>query len=490
MESNIQEREDNTHVVEMDGNSVDLQINSDYLQTSRKRRTNETDEDESWKVVYKTVKRRRSLGNLHTQVTEEKVEVSITCKEALPKQFKMAKLLKANNINNIYRIKYVNPFKVMIQFEDESDLIKLINCTEFKENAWVFTKTMEVGITYGVIKNIELDCEDKEIMESLSCDAELISIKRLSRRKSDGSGWTESETIRICFKGSSLPAYIYMYGIRINVEPYVYPVTQCSNCWKFGHFKRICPNKKMVCPKCSKNHECCETTLYTCVNCKGDHMALNKICPIYVKEKKIRSIMSHFNCTYKKALKLYVPSWTPIPNKEILITGNSEPYPESRKVYEKEYTNLFPIVTTPLYSTVCANDITTVPTTSSNKTKSTTTNMKRKQHRQKVNDISFDWECLCSDQDCDNSKKEEDTTSNKKEDDTKSEDQEKKRKFSDKIKQLYEKLKAVIFNEKNTLEKKFKICCQILLEWLIQLILNSIFDSTCFKSNARNGDVK
>lgn len=36
-------------------------------------------------------------------------------------------------------------------------------------------------------------------------------------------------------------------------------------------------------------------------------MALQKVCPVYKKERRLREIMSEFNCTYRKALSVYVP---------------------------------------------------------------------------------------------------------------------------------------------------------------------------------------
>lgn len=64
--------------------------------------------------------------------------------------------------------------------------------------------------------------------------------------------------------------------------------------------------KKIVCPKCGGPHPNCETTRYVCVNCKGPHMSLDKTCPIFLKEKNIRKIMSQDNCTYRKALRTFL----------------------------------------------------------------------------------------------------------------------------------------------------------------------------------------
>lgn len=47
-------------------------------------------------------------------------------------------------------------------------------------------------------------------------------------------------------------------------------------------------------------------------------MTLDRSCPLYLKEKKIRDLMAQFNCTYKKALMIYVPPVSPTPVQEPL----------------------------------------------------------------------------------------------------------------------------------------------------------------------------
>ncbi|CAH2106386.1 unnamed protein product [Euphydryas editha] len=161
------------------------------------------------------------------------------------------------------------------------------------------------GLSYGIVKDIDLDLSEVDLLNHLQTDVEIVSVKRLSRRS--GDEWTASESIRIGFKGSSLPSHIFILDLRIKVEPYIFPVTQCSKCWRFGHTKRLCPSNKTICPKCGGHHENCEITIFKCVNCGENHLALSKSCRIYKKEKRIRELMSEFNVTYRKALLLYVP---------------------------------------------------------------------------------------------------------------------------------------------------------------------------------------
>lgn len=99
---------------------------------------------------------------------------------------------------------------------------------------------------------------------------------------------------------------MFVYGCRFQVWKNTFPVTQCSGCWKFGHFLKFCPVKKLLCPKCGGEHNNCEKSDIKCLNCKGNHLVLDKTCPLFLKEKAIKEIMSHRNISYKQALHFYL----------------------------------------------------------------------------------------------------------------------------------------------------------------------------------------
>lgn len=238
-----------------------------------------------------------------------KFQVYISHKEKLPKQFALAKLFKECNIVNINAVKYMSPYKIRLNFEDELSLKGLFSCKRLSELGWKLQRAMETNFSYGVIKNVDLDIPDEEIKKSINCpnSVELESLNRLNRRNTEKEGWTPSESIRLCFKGPFLPAYVIIDGLKFRVDPYVFPVSQCSHCWRMGHTFKRCPSSKIVCPKCGDNHANCERKIFKCVNCLGTHMALDRNCPVFIKEKKIREIMAEYNIPYRKALTMYVP---------------------------------------------------------------------------------------------------------------------------------------------------------------------------------------
>ncbi|CAG4942331.1 unnamed protein product [Parnassius apollo] len=63
------------------------------------------------------------------------------------------------------RVKYVNAYKVCVQFECAESADELMNCTPLKELGWRFQKPLEVAFSYGVIKDIELEMSEKEMLE-------------------------------------------------------------------------------------------------------------------------------------------------------------------------------------------------------------------------------------------------------------------------------------------------------------------------------------
>ncbi|CAH2097922.1 unnamed protein product [Euphydryas editha] len=272
------------------------------------KRNREINHEEVWSTVVRKSKRYGRSGNDDTTgIPEDKIEVSITCKEPLPKQFGLAKMLRVENIKNVIKVKYINSFKALIHFSDEASAECLLQSKKFKENGITCQRTLEINQSYGVIKDIDLNLEEEEIMQEMSSQTAILGVKRLKRKNTNDGHWEPSESVRICFKGSSLPAYVYIFDTRVNVSPYTFPVTQCSRCWRFGHSIKFCPSLKIICPKCTKGHSNCETTLFKCNNCHGRHMAMAKICPVFIKEKRIREIMAEFNCSYKRALTVYVP---------------------------------------------------------------------------------------------------------------------------------------------------------------------------------------
>ncbi|XP_028177425.1 uncharacterized protein LOC114365134 [Ostrinia furnacalis] len=301
----------------------------DAIVEKRNREESGESDDEDFTTVTRRRPKRLHRSNSSSQPfngsstsSGDEFQVCITSLQILPKQMALAKILKAERIDNILRIKYKNPYKVLIQLKNKNQAEILMKCPKLLELGCRCHIISELNISYGVVKGVDLEMDEKELMETFESTVEIISLNRLKRLDTQGK-WVNSETIRIGFKNPILPEYIHAYGCRFKVERYVFPVTQCSGCWKFGHLVKFCPLKKIKCPKCGDNHINCEKKEIKCLNCKGNHIVLDKTCPVFLKEKKIRNIMSEQNLPYKKALE-FVLSDKEIGNQKNVSLDNGD----------------------------------------------------------------------------------------------------------------------------------------------------------------------
>ncbi|KOB74095.1 reverse transcriptase [Operophtera brumata] len=117
------------------------------------------DQEDSWMQVKSRRERIREIRGV--------IEISISSNGPFPKQFALAKLFKSQNITDITRVKYINPYKLIVEINGEESAERLIQCDHLLELGWRFQRPFEVGLSYGVIKNIELDLSEKDLLESL-----------------------------------------------------------------------------------------------------------------------------------------------------------------------------------------------------------------------------------------------------------------------------------------------------------------------------------
>ncbi|CAH1647308.1 unnamed protein product [Spodoptera littoralis] len=329
-ETSISDMEEEIVNSEQQVNTAERRLTTEVLRMPEKRVREDSEEiieDEDGFITVRkgSKKQARSFSdNSHSSkggtksVQSQGNVVSITGKDkVLPKQFGLAKLLKSENIINVIKIQYKNAYKAILEFEDREYAEKLLKCQNLLDLGYRCQLVDEISLSYGVVKQIDLNIDVEEIEHSLECDLEVVSVRRL-KRLGMSREWVDSESVRLCFKSSTLPPYVSMYGCRFKVEPYMFPVTQCSGCWRFGHLIKSCPTKIIRCPKCGENHSNCDTTNYKCINCKMPHMALEKSCPIFKKEKEIRKIMCERNTTYRKALSAYLE------NRKTLVEHQTE----------------------------------------------------------------------------------------------------------------------------------------------------------------------
>lgn len=189
-------------------------------------------------------------------------------------------------------------------------------------------------------------------------------------------------------------------------------------------------------------------------------MAMTKICPVYLKERRIRELMAEFNCSYKKALLIYVPPFSRPSLSE------DPPLPTQSAAPPKE--SSFP---TSQYASTEKNSGATyakVTKTKTGKSKKNTKGDKRDSNLpsdEMDEDILFESASETSSEDrAEYQPREEKTTKNR------------GQQISWKI--LLKKLKEKVMEE-GKWEEKIKECGSIIFEAFLSFIVQFILDQPC-----------
>jgi hypothetical protein len=169
-------------------------------------------------------------------------------------------------------------------------------------------------VVHGVPKTI--DITDPQIIESLKevnhcikpdaiariiplrrnpTEAEHHSIIVFSKYPEELNTWIE--------RGFGIKYQIYRterYSKRMQL-------TQCFNCYGYGHHAKTC-QAKTCCGKCGESHETqnCKNTTVKCCQCKGPHEAWHYKCPIRLMKRKTLKELKH-----QLPYKFIVPYRTP-----------------------------------------------------------------------------------------------------------------------------------------------------------------------------------
>lgn len=207
--------------------------------------------------------------------------------------------LFTENVKGIVGVHRVNAYKVGVTFKKPAPANCFLKMDHFliRNKLKAFVPAHQSEIT-GVIKYVPKDLSNEVIYKNITCDTEVISIKRFFK-KVEGK-LTPLGTIAVTFAGTILPQHAYIQMFRYPVHLYIPPLLQCFKCLKFNHSAKVCRGEQM-CSSCAGRHSYkeCDVEEIVCINCSGNHLAISRDCP--VKQKKMqekRKKYENFNRSY------------------------------------------------------------------------------------------------------------------------------------------------------------------------------------------------
>ena len=109
-------------------------------------------------------------------------------------------------------------------------------------------------------------------------------------KKRVGQDLIDTNRYILTFNRTELPRLIKITDWHHEiVNLYIPPPLKCMKCQRFGHLKKWCRREEEICAKCGDaghtSRSCQNET--SCVNCNGDHSAMDRQCPVYILRSEI-----------------------------------------------------------------------------------------------------------------------------------------------------------------------------------------------------------
>lgn len=216
--------------------------------------------------------------------------------------------LKIDNISKIIK-KGFN--RVGVSFSNYSAANNLLYNEKLTDEGYKAFIPQRLLTCKGIIKDIGQSIVEEDIINEARCKTRILEAHRLNRRVVSPNGeisFVPSRTFLVTFEGKKRPEEISLFSYYIKVEHYVPPVSQCRKCLRFGHSMKQC-RSKTKCPRCgSIEHQVndCKETM-KCIFCHGDHLATDRNCKEFKRQKNINELMAFHDYSYYEATQLVPP---------------------------------------------------------------------------------------------------------------------------------------------------------------------------------------
>lgn len=256
---------------------------------------------------------------------------------------RVGRYLKNRNINGIVNLTKIGKNRIKLMTNNRSTANSLVKDDTLKDNNLkAFIPSSHIQ-KIGIIRNIEMDLSKEELMASIVTknNIKIVDTFRFNRYDRTEKKAYPTATVKVTFRGQNLPEEIEIYGVKRKVQQFVFKVTQCFNCYMYGHTSKNC-KRSMRCGSCGedlkeKNTEKCKKQK-KCVNCKQEHESYHKDCQERRRQQCINKAIATENLSYSEADKKY-----PRIKNRYEILNHEQEFPEiehnRRKNQQQQATN-------------------------------------------------------------------------------------------------------------------------------------------------------
>lgn len=251
-------------------------------------------------------------------------------------------------------VKKLRDGSLLVECHNDTQAQKFLTINKFSDVMVEGKKHETLNQTKGVIKSTELNCSTIEEIKGELGPQNVQVVERIESKK-----YGPTSSYLLTFDAPSLPKYVKVGYLKLEVKQYVPAPLRCFKCYVFGHISGSkCGLQNALCRICCQQHldtECNGRPF--CPNCKDDpnHEPLSRSCPTYQRERRIKEIQIKNKITLYAARKLYYEQQAPTfsvsfaekVSKNTTITRNTNLYKENNISNIKETSNTVTSVINP-----------------------------------------------------------------------------------------------------------------------------------------------
>lgn len=219
-----------------------------------------------------------------------------------PYELKKEMTSKTGKVEKITNLRFTRNGNILMSTEDSqcaADLLNMEKLLNFEINARIIWENIT---TRFLVHNIPTSVNLEELYEELKSSNKELEILELRRFYKESSKKTHTPVL-VTIMGIRLPERVKSWLTSYKTNLFVDRPRQCNKCFLFDHAPKFCKSQS-ICIKCGKTHssaEECNPKKIVCVNCQGDHLANNRVCPYYEKECEILEYKCKHNLTIAEA---------------------------------------------------------------------------------------------------------------------------------------------------------------------------------------------
>ena len=203
-------------------------------------------------------------------------------------------------------IKLLRTGQLLVELDKKSHSDNLLKTTMLASVPVQCSPHRTLNTCKGVVRSFEsMTCTEDELLDWLRPQG-VVSVKQVMSRKSSPAKLTP--VLFLTFNRQTLPKSVTVGFEFCKVDPFVPNPLRCFKCQGFGHHSNAC-KKETVCASCGSpdhthTHDTPCQNKAICINCKGNHPAFSRECPIWKKEKEVQIVKTEKNVSYPEARKL------------------------------------------------------------------------------------------------------------------------------------------------------------------------------------------